>query len=54
MNAIARLAIAIGILGAALAFAGCASDMERSGVSNRPQNAPASWETQKGVIDVDK
>ena len=53
MRILARFALAIGLLGAALIFSGC-SDMERSGVSNRPQNAPASWENQKGTVDIDK
>ena len=35
---------------AALALSAC-SDMEKSGVSNRPQNMPADWESQKMTID---
>lgn len=50
-----KLLLPLAVLGSlVLLAAGCANDMERSGVSNRPQNSPASWENQKGTIDIDK
>ncbi len=44
--------LAVLILGlCALLLASCASEMAERGVSNRPQNAPSSWEGQRGSVD---
>jgi len=54
MTKLLRAAALLAAIAALAAVLAACSDMERSGVSNRPQNMPADWEQQRTSINTDK